>query len=111
MTEQRKGIKETEELLSFILEIIRSINTSISDGITIFDTANFVKPALLASSAIKNITEVPSELKDLDENELKQLADVVLKQFENLDSKKEQIIKKSLDVIIKLVDLYLTIKE
>ena len=107
----KKGIKETQELLSFILEIIKSLNKSLSGGFSIFDTVNFVTPALLAPDAMKNITEVPAELKDLDEQELQQLADIVLKQFESLDSKKEAIIKKSIVVAIKIVDLYLTIKE
>lgn len=111
MTEGKKSIKETEELISFVLELIKSIHASLSDGISILDTANFIKPAMLASAAIKNITEVPSELRNLDETELQQLADMVLKQFDNLDSKKELIIKKTLTVIIKIVDLYIALKE
>lgn len=112
MTEEKLDIKETEELLSFVLELVKSLNKSLSDGLSIFDTANFITPALLANEAIKGITNIPLELRNLDVNEIQELSDLVIKLFgDSIDDKKEAILKKSLDVAIRIVDLYLTIQK
>jgi hypothetical protein len=108
---QKLDIAETKELLSFVLELVKAITKSLSGGISIFDTTNFITPALLASNAIKGITKVPTELRNLDVNEIQELSDLVIKLFgDSIDDKKEMILKKSMDVAIRIIDLYLAVK-
>lgn len=79
MTETKRGISETLEILEFGLSLGDGLAKSLADKeIKVEDLANFLPSILLIPNAFQGINELPAELKDLDAAELDQIKTVVI---------------------------------
>jgi len=103
------GIKETQEMVKFVIELVQAIDKSIKDGLSVFDMANFVAPILLASQAFNNADNIPEELRNMDEVKLQLVFSEIVSDME-ADGKTQEMIKKALEIGTKIFDLYLLIK-
>ena len=107
---EKIGIKETTEMVHFIIELVKAIEKSVEDGVSALDTIKFIAPALAMSEAFKDIQEIPEELRNLDKAKVQEICDALSKDFDKTD-KTDQIILKALDLAIKLFDLYWYVKK
>ena len=101
------GITALQGMVQFVIGLAQAIEKSISEGISILDAANFITPALLASQAFKDINNIPSELKNLTSDEAQQLYTQVA---QNLTGKPQEYVQIAADIVVKIYDLYLLIK-
>jgi hypothetical protein len=67
-------IKETKEMLLFIIALFRALKMSISDGkITFFDLQYFLNVILRLPAACSGIQIIPAEIHDLSQEEISEL--------------------------------------
>ena len=78
MTEKKRDIKELKELLVLALKLGEATKKSLADGKFDFnDMPNYLVTIPYLQPALEGITEIPEEVKDLDENELEELATLI----------------------------------
>ena len=86
MAEEKYGIQETKELLSFVFSLAEAIKKSNADGdFNWRDGLNFIEPLKRLGPAIDNIEDIIPEVADLDAEEWNELVDYVSEQW-NLDT-------------------------
>jgi hypothetical protein len=102
--------KATKELVLFVVSLIKAIVTSVDDGISIADAANFIKPALLSLDAFKDIDKAKLEIQNLQENQWQELIQIVNSNLDQTD-KSDLIIKKSFEIGLKIFELYAYVKK
>ena len=89
MAEEKYGIQETKELLSFVFSLAEAIKKSNADGdFNWSDGLNFIEPLKRLGPAIDNIEDIIPEIGDLDANEWNELITYVSEQWDldNSDS-------------------------
>ena len=89
MAEEKYGIQETKELLSFVFYLAEAIKKSNADGdFNWRDGLNFIEPLKRLGPAIDNIEDIIPEIGDLDANEWNELITYVSEQWDldNSDS-------------------------
>ena len=89
MAEEKYGIQETKELLSFVFSLAEAIKKSNADGdFNWRDGLNFIEPLKRLGPAIDNIEDIIPEIGDLDANEWDELITYVSEQWDldNSDS-------------------------
>ena len=89
MAEEKYGIQETKELLSFVFSLAEAIKKSNADGdFNWRDGLNFIEPLKRLGPAIDNIEDIIPEIGDLDANEWNELITYVSEQWDldNSDS-------------------------
>ena len=89
MAEEKYGIQETKELLSFVFSLAEAIKKSNADGdFNWRDGLNFIEPLKKLGPAIDNIEDIIPEIGDLDANEWNELITYVSEQWDldNSDS-------------------------
>jgi len=87
--EEKKGIKETKEFLAGLELLAISFKKIAKDGVSLADLPEalaLLKKVDSLLEAVKGIDEVPSEVKDLDQEELMEIG---LKVFAMIKSIKE----------------------
>ena len=99
----------TKELIQFVVELVKAIEQSIADGVSALDAVNFIKPVLLAIDTFKDVDKIPAELKNLTEEQVRELYGIVEASLDDT-SKPQQVIEKSLEIGVKLFELYKMIK-
>lgn len=104
------GVRETKEMVHFIIELVKALEKSVEDGVSILDAIKFLAPVIAATEAFKDIKEIPEELRNLDGAKAQEICDLISNDFDKTD-KTDQIILKALEVAIKLFDLYLYVKK
>lgn len=81
MDVEKKGIKETKELFKGLASVAKTAKDVAADGKVDFsDLKHVVKLAENSASiveAVKDIKEVPAEVKDLDKEELLELIGII----------------------------------
>ena len=86
MAEEKYGIQETKELLSFVFSLAEAIKKSNADGdFNWRDGLNFIEPLKRLGPAIDNIEDIIPDVADLDAEEWNELVDYVSEQW-NLDT-------------------------
>ncbi len=71
MAEEKYGIQETKELLSFVFSLAEAIKKSNADGdFNWRDGLNFIEPLKKLGPAIDNIEDIIPEIADLDADDL-----------------------------------------
>ena len=69
-----EGIKETKEVLKFVLSFIKALKLTYEDGdFDWYDAKNFIEPIKNLGDAIDNIDEVLPEITHIDEEEYEEL--------------------------------------
>lgn len=89
MAEEKYGIQETKELLSFVFSLAEAIKKSNADGdFNWRDGLNFIEPLKRLGPAIDNIEDIIPEVADLDAEEWNELITFVSEQWDldNSDS-------------------------
>ena len=86
MAEEKYGIEETKELLSFVFSLAEAIKKSNADGdFNWRDGLNFIEPLKKLGPAIDNIDDIIPEVADLDAEEWNELITFVSERWD-LDS-------------------------
>ena len=100
------GIKETKELLKFVVEVAEAIDVSLADGeITFGDITNLVSAMMTANDAFSNIKAIPAEMSDLTEAEALELYTYAKTELSLSNAKSEEIVECALEVGLKLYQL------
>lgn len=106
------GIKETKEIIKFVVEFAEAIEKSLEDGeFTFLDVTNMISALQAVGDAFGNIKQVPTELKDLDEMESLELYAYAKDELDLKSDKTEEIIESSLEIGLKLFELYNLIRK
>ena len=105
------GIKETKELLKFIIELTEAIDKSLEDGeIGFGDISTLVTAMKDAGPAFSDMKLIPEELKDLDDTEALELYTYAKDELELSGKKTEEIVEASLEIGLKMFELVNLIK-
>jgi hypothetical protein len=109
--EKKHGIKETKELVKFGISVGESIDLSLADGkIGLDDAMNFYNAVLSAGDAFKDISKVPAELGDLDQEERDELLAFVEAEFDIANDKLEAVIEEALKTALQVYKLVETVR-
>lgn len=91
------GIKETKELLYFVIEFGNALGKSLEDGkISVLELGNFIGSLGAVAPAFEGIGNLPTELADLDEAEKQELVEMVEARFDIPQDGVEAVIEKGL---------------
>ena len=92
------GIKETKEVLRFVLSFVQALKTTYEDGeFDWYDAKNFIEPIKNLGDAIDNIDEVLPEITDIDEEEYEELLSWMKEEFpEIIDEEIEYVLDEAL---------------
>jgi|TARA_R110000803_G_scaffold208304_1_gene276891 hypothetical protein len=83
MAEEKYGIQETKELLSFVFSLAEAIKKSNADGdFNWRDGLNFIEPLKKLGPAIDNIEDIIPEVADLDADEWNELISFVSERWD-----------------------------
>lgn len=105
------GIKESKELVKFIIELIKAIDLSMQDGeFSWKDGVNFISTLLSVSEGLTGIEKVPAEIKDLQKEEIHELYNFVKKELVLANPKYEKFVEDALEIGVKLYDLLQLVK-
>lgn len=100
------GIEETKDVVLFATLFADSIIKSLADGkITITDAPYFFNAMIKLPKAISGIEKVPAEISDLDENEMKELIQIVKDNLGVPTDQCKTIVEKSLTLVYAAFDL------
>ena len=108
MAEEKYGIQETKELLSFVFSLAEAIKLSNADGnFNWRDGLNFIEPLKKLGPAIDNIEDIIPEIEDLDAEEWNELVTFVSERWdldtEDGDDDLSQKIEDGLNAGIELI--------
>lgn len=105
-TLEKKGVKETKELALFIGALGSAFSKAKDDGKITLDDAMLLVPLLgLAKEAIQDADQVVAELKDLDDDEKKEIIEEFKSAFDLKDDRLEEQVVLSIEIGLKLVQL------
>jgi hypothetical protein len=105
------GIKETKELLEFIIRLGEAVDRSMEDGeIGFMDMSNLVSAMLSANAAFSDISLIPAEIKDLSKEESEELYAYVRDELDLDSDKIEMIVENALEIGMKVFQLILAIR-
>ena len=97
------GIKETKEMLGFILSLGNALGSSLEDGdVTLGDVTNFIGPMMEISDAFSGASEIKSELRELDESERAELLAYAKEKFSIPEKSVEEFVESAFDTIAQL---------
>lgn len=100
------AIKETKELLQLVFGLVKAVESSMADGkLGLDDAGELLKLFPLVGPALENVSEVPKELKDLDEAEAAELLSWAKAQFDLVDDALESKIEKGLAIAYAIADI------
>lgn len=105
MSEQTQNapIKETKELVSFLLAVHQAYQLSNADGkIDFKDLPHIYNPLMKSIQAFNGLDKIPAELKDLDDEERKELVELFKADFDLADDVLEQKIEEGFAVALQL---------
>jgi hypothetical protein len=99
-------IKDTKELVKFVIELVNAIDTSLEDGkFSLTDVAQFLKPMLSAPNAFNDIKNVSLEIKDLSEVEKVELKEYMKNELKIKSEKIEMVVEHSFSIALELATL------
>lgn len=106
-----ESLKETKELLKFVIDVVEAVDQSISDGaLSLLDATNFVDPIFSVGAAFRGINNVPKEISELTPDQIKELCDYVTGELRLSDEKVEDTVKKLLESGLRFYELAQFIK-
>ena len=104
------GIQQTKDVLKTAALIGNGVGISLQDGkFDLSDLTNFVNALISLPTAVDGITEVPTELKDLDPAERTELLNYFSQEFDIPHDKTEEAIEDHIEFLFalwKIVDKY-----
>lgn len=106
------SIKETKEVLSFVISLANAVGNAAADGeIGFGDIGELYKPMTKAMSALGGLGDVPAEIGDLSVEEMEQLVAMVKEEFDIPEDAVESAVEGGLDVVLKLYKLVKSFKK
>lgn len=97
------GIKESTEMLTFIVGLGVSVAKSVSDGdVGITDAPNFIGPLISAGPAFAGAGQIPAEAADYDAEETASLLALIGEKFKIGEEKIEFAVKQGFFVMAEL---------
>ena len=106
------GIKETKEVLSFILSLANALDISLQDGkVGISDLMHFLTVVKKAPAAFENLNMMLTEIVDLDAGERAELLVFTKKEFDITNDHLEKTMEHALDVAARLYELICEIRK
>jgi len=107
------SLKETKELLKFVIDLGLAVEKSLEDGdLSIFDAANFVSSMIDIGPAFCGIEKVPEEIRNMGDPELKEIQDYIQEQLNLSDNVKlADAVAKLAEVGLKIFQLVTFIQE
>lgn len=95
------GIQESKELIAFTLKLGNGLGASLEDGkLSFTDAPKFMDAMMAAPAAFQGISEVPAEMKDLDEAEKAELIAYAKTEFDIPQDKVEELVEEGLSLAI-----------
>jgi len=100
------GIKETKEVLAFILSLGNALGVSMDDGkIDLGDVVNFFDVLKTAPAALTGLDSLVGEISDLDKKEKDELVSFARNKFQIPQKDVEKFLEGALDLAARLFDL------
>lgn len=100
------GINETKDVVLFAVLFANALMKTFADNkVSLTDLPHFFNVALKLPAALSGINKVPAEIKDVDENEIKELIQIIK---DNLGLETDQakvVLQKSLNLVYAVYDL------
>jgi hypothetical protein len=94
MSDQKYGIVETKESLTWLFDLTDAIIKSLEDGkVSIADAPKFWGTLIGSGKAIGGINQVPLEIAELSSEELAELVQLVKNRFNLADHRLEELIE------------------
>lgn len=98
------SIKESKELLLFIAKLANAVDKALANGsIDVADVTLVFDPLFAAKSAFDDVTLVPQELFDVDEDEATELVEAVKQELSLRNDVAEELTEEGLAIAIRLV--------
>ena len=106
------GIKETKEALVFGLEVGAGVFAALKDDgkVTVGDALVFTPAMVSLPAALDGADQIPAELKDLDENELMEIKDLVLGKLPTVGDKWYTVAAESINMGISAMKIFSAFK-
>lgn len=103
MEPNKLGIKETKEVLKFVIEFGEAIDKGLADGkLNALDIGLVINPLMQLGPALEGLGQVDDELKDLSAEELAELKAYVETELDISNDKVEMMIEEGLGMAVKL---------
>lgn len=112
---EKVGIKESKELLSFLIDLAQACINAASDGqLTMGDAPGFWNALQEAPPAFSDLGKLPAELADISADEVAQLATLVVSKLTIANASVDALVKQVIKVVfegLKIGPLVLSLKE
>ena len=106
------GIKETKEVLAFVLSLANAAGNASADGeVTFGDITELYKPLTKAMTALNGMGEVASEMGELSQDEMDELVAYVKEELDLPQDGIESMVESGMDVVLKLYKLVSSFKK
>lgn len=101
-----KGTKELGEILKFICALANTLGeASKDDELSASDAAKLIPLMYKIPGAIEGISEIPSEVADISEDEIEKLVSMIKDELDLPQDKIEHAIEDSIEICVKLYAL------
>ena len=105
------GIKEISEVVKFVCALGNAIGEAAKDGqVSLGDAAGLIPLLYKLPSAVDGIDQIPAEVKDLSEDEMAELAQLVKDELDLPQDKIEGAIEDAVGIAIQLYALVVKLK-
>jgi hypothetical protein len=105
------GMKETKEMVDFIIELAHAMDKSMADGkIGIEDLGHFISAMTLAGPAFADMGKIPSEMQTMTEQQSQDLIAHVKRRLTLSNAKVEQISELAVEIGLKVYQLMCLMK-
>ncbi len=103
------GIKETKEAVQFGVALVNIVDNELRDGFQVTDVFALVPVLTKAPAAISGASEIPAEIKDMDLDERRELAAVIM-EMKLQSAYTEKIAEQSAIVLLEIGKLATLVK-
>ena len=106
------GVKETKEMLMFIIAMAEAVDKSDADGkFSLEDAGHLIAALPMAMAAFSGVSAMPKELADMDAVERAELVKMIDVELQLGHAKTEMAVKKGIGVMMELYGLYELVKK
>lgn len=105
-------IKNTLDVIDFGMAIGNGVAKSLKDDgkVTVGDLPNFMPAVMLLPATIEGISDIPAELKELNESELGQIRDHIVTQLPEVGEKWLVVATESFSIAVSVYKIYNAVK-
>lgn len=97
-------LKETKEVVDFIISFAEALAASLNDGhLSVTDAIHFWEPISNISDAVEGFEDVLEEIKHLSEDDMHDLCEYIIEEFDIDQDDVEEMIEKALQTGVTLL--------